>query len=280
MTASDQQPGAADASPSAATPTNGAEDELAVELTGSERAAAEALFGAQLPLAEQYAWLLATDGVLRGLIGPREAPRLWQRHLLNCAAVAERVPGGATVLDVGTGAGLPGLVLAVARPDLTVTLVDSMARRTAFLTEVVGALDLGSRVRVVRARAEECVGELPLADVVLSRAVAQLDQLAAWCLPLTAVGGVVVAMKGDSAESELETHREAVRGHGGGPPAIHRCGEGLLTQPATVVEFVRERVVTTVPSGPRRGRAESATQARVKGGEGRGRGAARRRPLR
>ena len=118
-----------------------------------------------------------------GLIGPREAPRIWERHLLNCAAVAELIPEGATVVDVGSGAGLPGMVLAVARPDLTVTLVEPLARRTAFLTEAVASLGL-EQTTVVRARAEECVGKLPAADVVTARAVAPLDRLAGWCLPL------------------------------------------------------------------------------------------------
>ncbi|MFD0786389.1 16S rRNA (guanine(527)-N(7))-methyltransferase RsmG, partial [Micromonospora azadirachtae] len=117
--------------------------------------AARALFGDRLDIAAAYAELLATDGVLRGLIGPREAPRIWDRHLLNCAAVAERIPEGTEVLDVGSGAGLPGLVLAIARPDLAVTLIEPLARRTSFLIEAVDRLGLGESVRVFRGRAEE-----------------------------------------------------------------------------------------------------------------------------
>src|SRR3954449_533182 len=140
---------------------------------------AEGVFASRTALAERYAELLATDGVVRGLIGPREAPRLWERHLLNCAVVAEMIPYGASVLDVGSGAGLPGIVLAVARPDLSVTLVEPLARRTTFLTEAVDTLGLGTTVTVVRARAEEALRNgTPTADVVTARAVAPLDRLA------------------------------------------------------------------------------------------------------
>src|SRR5690242_3542349 len=111
----------------------------------------------RLPLAERYVELLATAGVERGLIGPREAPRLWDRHVLNCLAVGAAVPTEATVADLGSGAGLPGLVLAFGRPDLSVTLVEPLLRRVTFLEEVVAALDL-DRVRVVRGRAEELHG--------------------------------------------------------------------------------------------------------------------------
>lgn len=206
--------------------------------------AARALFAERLPLAAAYAELLVTDGVVRGLIGPREAPRVWERHLLNSAAVAELVPPDAFVVDVGSGAGLPGLVLALARPDLTVTLVEPMARRTTFLTEAVAALALTERVTVLRSRAEEAGGALPdPADVVTARAVAPLDRLAAWCLPLAAVGGRLLAVKGESAADEVTTHAGAVRRLGGATPVVHRCGVGLLEQPTTVVEVVRLRAV-------------------------------------
>jgi 16S rRNA (guanine527-N7)-methyltransferase len=208
------------------------------------------VFGDRLPLAEQYAELLTTDAVVRGLIGPREAPRIWERHLLNCAVVADLIPPGASVVDVGSGAGLPGMVLAVARPDLTVTLVEPLARRTAFLTEAVAALGL-DRTSVVRARAEECVGRLPGADVVTARAVAPLDRLAGWCLPLVAVGGRLLALKGASAEAELASllsgHAAALDRLGAGAASVRSCGDKLLEEPTTVVEIVRERV-----SGPHR----------------------------
>lgn len=222
--------------------------------------AARALFGDRLDLAAAYAELLATDGVVRGLIGPRETPRLWERHLLNCAVVSERIPEGASVIDVGSGAGLPGLVLAIARPDLTVTLVEPLARRTAFLIEAVQRLGLTRDVRVFRGRAEEAAAgsrdREPLsADIVTARAVAPLDRLASWCLPLVAPGGRLVALKGASAADEITEHTEAVTRLGGGTPELHRCGEGVIDPPATVVEVVRERVVNPRrPKKPKRSR--------------------------
>jgi 16S rRNA (guanine527-N7)-methyltransferase len=207
---------------------------------------ARTVFGDRLDLAVAYAEILATDGVIRGLIGPREAPRIWDRHLLNCAVVAELIPPRATVIDVGSGAGLPGMVLAVARPDLTVTLLEPLARRTAFLDEVVTALGLARSVTVVRARAEECVGPkarhpVPPADIVTARAVAPLDRLAGWCLPLTAVGGRLLALKGASADAEVVEHRAVVERLGGDVPVVRRCGVGLIDPPTTVVEIVRVR---------------------------------------
>jgi 16S rRNA (guanine527-N7)-methyltransferase len=186
-----------------------------------------------------------TDGVVRGLIGPREAPRIWERHLLNCAAVAELVPVGQRVVDVGSGAGLPGVVLAITRPDLSVTLVEPLARRAAFLAEAVAALGL-ARTTVVRARAEECAeqGLIEPAEVVAARAVAALDRLAAWCLPLTVNGGRVLALKGESAEQEVATHEAAIRSLGGAAPVIRRCGVGVVEPPVTVVEITRERPVS------------------------------------
>ncbi|HKT01633.1 MAG TPA: 16S rRNA (guanine(527)-N(7))-methyltransferase RsmG [Rugosimonospora sp.] len=209
--------------------------------------AARLVFADHLPLARRYAELLATEGVVRGLIGPREAPRLWERHLLNCAVLGEIVPNGSSVVDVGSGAGLPGIVLAVARPDLTVTLVEPMARRTAFLSEAVEALGLGARVPVVRARAEEYPG--PPADVVTARAVASLDRLASWCLPLVRPGGRLLALKGESAAEEIAEHRVAITRLGGGTPVIRYCGAEVLDPPTTVVEIVQERSVA--PAGGR-----------------------------
>ena len=202
------------------------------------RLAAEALFGDRLALAERYAEMLVTAGVERGLMGPREAPRIWDRHLLNCAAMSELIPSGVYVVDVGSGAGLPGIVLAVARPDLRVSLVESLARRTTFLTEAVDVLGLDT-VDVVRARAEDCVNVLEPADVVTARAVAPLDRLAGWCLPLARPGGSVLAIKGSSAAAEIEEHRAAVRRLGGGPPTLLHCGERWLAEPVTVVEVRR-----------------------------------------
>jgi 16S rRNA (guanine527-N7)-methyltransferase len=208
--------------------------------------AAETYFGPNLRLAGRYAQSLATDAVARGLMGPREAGRLWDRHVLNCAAIAPAMPAGAHVIDVGSGAGLPGVVLAIARPDLRVTLVESMARRTTYLEEIVHSLDLADRVVVVRARAEEIAENVSMfhvkpADVVTSRAVAPLDRLAGWCLPLARVGGRLVAVKGTTASDEAARHADAVARLGGGTPIVREYGTGLLPDPTTVVEVVRER---------------------------------------
>jgi 16S rRNA (guanine527-N7)-methyltransferase len=151
---------------------------------------------------EEYAALLASAGVLRGLIGPREVSRLWDRHLVNCGLLAPLIPEGARVADLGSGAGLPGLVLALARPDLHVTLIEPMARRVAFLLEACAHLGV-QRVTVVRGRAEESAGRTEF-DAVTSRALAPLPRLLAWSLPLVAPGGVVLAMKGSSAAAEIE----------------------------------------------------------------------------
>jgi 16S rRNA (guanine527-N7)-methyltransferase len=153
----------------------------------------------RLSLLVRYAELLATEGVLRGLIGPREVPRLWDSHLLNCALVGPLVPEGASVADLGSGAGLPGLVLAIARPDLRVSLIEPMARRVAFLEEACAELGLGS-VEVVRGRAEECRSRF---DVVTARALAALPKLLGWGMPLVAEGGQLLAMKGSSAAAEI-----------------------------------------------------------------------------
>jgi 16S rRNA (guanine527-N7)-methyltransferase len=215
-----------------------------VELPEPLVPAARVLFTDRLPLARRYAELLASDGVVRGLIGPREASRIWDRHLLNSAAVMEIIPDSVTVIDVGSGAGLPGIPLAIARPDLSVVLVDSLARRTTFLSEVVDALGIPDRVSVVRGRAEELAGTVPAAEVVTARAVAPLDRLAGWCLPLTRVGGALLALKGASATEEIAAHASAVGRLGGGTPTLRRCGEGLLDEPTTVVEVVRERMAS------------------------------------
>ncbi len=165
------------------------------------------MFGAALPRAQQYVARLATDGVTRGLIGPREVPRLWQRHVLNSAAVAEAVPEGARVVDVGSGAGLPGIPLGLARPDVALTLVEPMARRVEFLEEMVAELAAadGLRWRVVRGRAEErsVASDVGPVDVVTARAVAPLPRLVAWCRGLMHPGTQLVALVGARALEEL-----------------------------------------------------------------------------
>jgi 16S rRNA (guanine527-N7)-methyltransferase len=154
----------------------------------------------RMPALRRYAALLADVGVTRGLIGPREVPRLWDRHLLNCGLLDPMVPEGARVVDLGSGAGLPGLVLALARPDLSITLVEPMLRRTTFLTQACEVLGL-DEVRVLRGRAEDLTGER--FDVVTARALAPLPKLLTWGLPLVAPGGVLLAMKGSSADDEI-----------------------------------------------------------------------------
>ena len=169
------------------------------------------VFGATLPLAERYVRRLATDGVTRGLIGPREVPRLWVRHVLNSAAVAEAVPEGAHVADVGSGAGLPGIPLGLARPDLALTMVEPMARRVEFLEEAVDELtgddggDPGLSWRVVRGRAEDraVAAALGRIDVVTARAVAPLPRLVGWCRGLMRPGTRLVALVGARALEEL-----------------------------------------------------------------------------
>ena len=224
-------------------------------------AAADRVFGDRLPLARRYAELLGTDGTVRGLVGPREAPRMWDRHLLNCAVLAELIPTGAVVVDVGSGAGLPGIVLAVARSDLSITLIESLARRTALLVEAVEALGL-ERVDVVRGRAEDLVGRIGPVDVVTARAVAPLDRLARWCLPLLPAGGRLLAMKGSTAADEIAVHGMQVRRAGGGEPEIRRCGAGVVEPPTTVIEVVRTRSGTTGAKRGRRGHDGYSTAAR------------------
>ncbi|HEX2893464.1 MAG TPA: 16S rRNA (guanine(527)-N(7))-methyltransferase RsmG [Marmoricola sp.] len=191
-----------------------------------------------LPLAERYARLLATEGTLRGLIGPREVPRLWERHLVNCALVADLIDPGVTVCDIGSGAGLPGLVLAIRRPDLAVTLVEPLLRRTTFLDEVVVGLGLGN-VEVVRARAAALHGTRTF-DVVTSRAVAPMDRLAEWSLPLVRAGGTFLAMKGSSVQAELDSAAEAISAGRGRLDRVLELGSDLLDPPVRVVRIVKE----------------------------------------
>jgi 16S rRNA (guanine527-N7)-methyltransferase len=206
-------------------------------------AEALAVFGPATDRAAEYVRLLATDGTVRGLIGPREVPRLWERHLLNSAAIASLVPAGARVVDVGSGAGLPGIPLALARPDLTVTLLEPLARRVAFLTECVDRLGL-VRVTVVRGRAEEgpVRRDLGGADVVTARAVAPLDKLAGWCLPLLRPGGRLLAIKGSTAAEELAA---VGRLPGAADAVVTEAGD----PPATVVVVTRGTVRATARGG-------------------------------
>lgn len=168
-------------------------------------AAAVELYGEALGTIEAYVGILATRGVDWGLIGPREVPRLWERHVLNSAAVAGLVPSGSTVVDVGSGAGLPGIPLAVLREDLDVVLLEPLLRRADFLTQTVQELGLDDRIRVVRGRAEEHKASY---DVVTCRAVAPLGRLVGWTSSLFLPAGELLAMKGSSAADEVTASRK------------------------------------------------------------------------
>lgn len=196
---------------------------------------AQRVFSDALPIAVAYADLLATEGIVRGLIGPREVPRLWDRHLLNCAVVTDAVEAGAEVCDIGSGAGLPGLVMAIRRPDLQVTLVEPLLRRTTFLHEAVAALGL-TNVVVRRGRAEELHGSLQF-DVVTSRAVAPLDRLSRWSLPLVRSGGSFLAMKGSSAEAEVATAGRVITQERGHVDGVIELGADILDPPVRVVRI-------------------------------------------
>lgn len=213
------------------------EQQLATE---EEPAAAALVFGEDLDKARRYHELLATVGSERGFIGPREVPRLWERHLLNCAVIGKAMPEGARVADVGSGAGLPGIPLALAYPDLDITLIEPLLKRSTFLNEVVEELDL-KNVRVVRGRAEEGpvrrgLGKL---DVVTSRAVAPLGKLAGWCLPLLPIGGAMIAMKGASVAEELERDAKLIKKAKGGMARISTVGEDILSEPTTIITINR-----------------------------------------
>ncbi|MDT0329722.1 16S rRNA (guanine(527)-N(7))-methyltransferase RsmG [Nocardiopsis lambiniae] len=201
------------------------------------------IFGDALPKARRYAELLADDGVRRGLIGPREVPRLWERHLINCAVVEELLPEGAEVVDIGSGAGLPGLVLGLLRPDVRMILLEPLLRRTVFLNEAVEILDLPN-VEVRRGRAEEAHGEL-LTDFVTARAVAPLPRLAGWALPLLRKGGSLLALKGEQAEAELVAAEQAVSKLRPNVSDVIRVGRGKVEPATTVV-----RVTVTSDGGP------------------------------
>jgi len=202
---------------------------------------AREVFGDALPVAERYAAFLADAGVERGLIGPREADRLWERHLINCAVVAEAIPLGAQVVDIGSGAGLPGIVLAIVRPDLRITLLEPLLRRTTFLDECVEMLRLLT-VEVRRARAEDVANEFSV-DVATARAVAPLERLAKWALPLLRPGGELLALKGERAAVELEEARPVLQRFGVRTTELLQVGRGMVEPPTTLVRVVADREV-------------------------------------
>ncbi len=201
------------------------------------RAVAAAVFGERLPAAVEYARLLGTAAVERGLIGPREARRLWDRHILNCAVVVPALPRTGSIADVGSGAGLPGVVWALCRPHADFTLIDSSERRAQFLREVVHRLEL-AQVAVVRARAEDLHGSLSF-DVVTARAVAPLARLVPWCLPLVAPGGALLAFKGRTAAAEVATLGATHPAMNATSTTVATYGEGMVEPRTTVVVITR-----------------------------------------
>jgi 16S rRNA (guanine527-N7)-methyltransferase len=201
-------------------------------------AEASLVFGDALGTARRYAELLATDGVTRGLIGPRETERLWDRHLLNCAVVAELLPERGSLVDIGSGAGLPGVVLAMLRPSLEVTLLEPLLRRSVFLEECVAELGLANTT-VLRARAEEKTARIG-ADVATARAVAPLGRLAGWAAPLLRPGGQLLAIKGQSAADELAAAGPVLSRLGVRSAEVLQAGHGRVVSATTVIRVVME----------------------------------------
>jgi 16S rRNA (guanine527-N7)-methyltransferase len=200
-------------------------------------AEATGVFGEALDMARRYAELLATEGVTRGLIGPRETERLWDRHLLNCAVMAELLPERGELVDIGSGAGLPGVVLAMLRPSLSVILLEPLLRRSVFLSECVTELGL-SNVTVLRARAEDKAAAHIKADVATARAVAPLDRLVGWAARLLRPGGELLAIKGQSAAEELEAAKPVLSRLGVQSAEVLQAGHGRVVSATTVVRVV------------------------------------------
>ena len=221
---------------------------------------AATVFGDRLADVVRYAELLADAGVRRGLIGPREVPRLWERHLLNCAVLSEVIDREVSVCDVGSGAGLPGIPLALARPDLEITLLEPLLRRTTFLEVVVKLLGLPN-VAVVRGRAEEVLGNLPPVDVVTARAVAPVERLAGWGLPLLRPHGEMAVLKGDTATDELKAARAALARLGAVDAKVVQVGAGIVEPLSTVVRVRVGESPGGVRAATRRAKAARASRA-------------------
>jgi 16S rRNA (guanine527-N7)-methyltransferase len=210
---------------------------VAAELLPPGPPDAAGIFGDALDQARRYAELLATDGVTRGLIGPRETERLWDRHLLNCAVVADLLPERGVLVDIGSGAGLPGIVLAMLRPSLEVILLEPLLRRSVFLEECIEELGL-SNSTVVRARAEEKATTRINADIATARAVAPLDRLAGWAAKLLRPGGELLAIKGQSAEEEIAAAQGVLCRLGVRSTEVLQAGHGRVVSATTVVRVV------------------------------------------
>lgn len=199
-------------------------------------AVAREVFGDALERTEAFARILAGAAVERGLLGPREVDRIWDRHLINCAVVTEAIPDGARVVDIGSGAGLPGIVLGIVRRDIRITLLEPLLRRTTFLNEAVAELGL-EHVEVVRGRAEEYAGKLS-ADVVTARAVAPLERLATWALPLLRPGGSLLALKGDRAAVELEEASVTLKTQAVRDARVVQVGQSRVNPATTIVRVI------------------------------------------
>lgn len=210
-------------------------------------------------MAVRYAEALMTDGIIRGLLGPREADRVWERHLLNSAVLAELIPDGSQVIDVGSGAGLPGIPLAIVRPGCRVVLLEPLARRCVFLEETIDSLGLTERVTVLRGRAPDVsnVGGLPFfADYAVARAVAPLERLVSWTMPLVRSAGQLLAMRGERVEQELCEAGPGITRSGGGTPVVIELGEQLLGSPVRVVR---------VPKGQQGQQVQRRGESRARG---------------
>ncbi len=199
----------------------------------AEPAAAVAIFGEQIDQARYFAQTLANDSDELGLLGPREPDKLWSRHILNSAVVAELVRPGDKVADVGSGAGLPGIPMAIARPDAEFVLIEPMERRSSWMLEVVEDLGLNN-VRILRSRAED-VSEQDF-DIVTARAVAALDKLLKMCVPLLKPGGALIALKGSKAAEEIANAKKLEKKLGISSFEILVCGEKILAEPTSVVK--------------------------------------------
>lgn len=220
-----------------ADPQRPEEAEATPQLADSERNAAQTLFGDRLALAERYVEHLCTTGIEHGLLGPREVPRMWSRHVLNCAVLGTVLEAGVNVADVGSGAGLPGLAVAIARPDIEMTLIEPMERRVDWLSAVIADLGLDN-VQVIRARAEEVTDEV-MADVVTARAVSALKKLIPLTVPLLDDDGQLLLLKGRSAGEEIEAASKVIKKHRLRTPEVLVLGADLLEEPTTVVRARR-----------------------------------------
>ena len=239
------------------------EDDLSVL---SSAGLAADMFGDALPQAEKYAALLTGAGVERGVVGPAEADRIWDRHLLNSGVLARLIPAKGTLVDLGSGAGLPGIVLAILLPGVRVTLLEPLARRVDFLNECVTALGLPN-AQVLRGRAEDMAGQL-LADVVVSRAVAPLDKLVGLSIGLTRPGGRVLAIKGASAEAELAKARPVLARLGVTDARVVHAGSAGGGATATVVTFSAPEHRSSRAGGGRSGGRGDSGPAGRPGGRG------------